>query len=302
MSNVCRSVLVLIFLAFDYGEAVVKCLKGTDGTCMVDKCHDWRDAKCRGGKCECGSGMCAGMDGACYNGNYEILDGMDENYPGETGPLKNFPGTYEIFNSRWVSYYMYMGMMGGLSVSEDHDEGASKWKIAIAHNPERTGAKIFLYNKEYSHMAVAVREEEVEYDGDYTTEWRPRGVKVTQYTEPREVGLEIMLAPEDAKEPKLATLVMINSLWFETKYLHVSQGSWAVTSWEYDGGAGTYWYIKPPLPDHVIDMMKRYSGPRCKAMCGKTALASSAQLSSVPWITAAFVMLSALRSALPVIS
>merc|ERR1712187_314453 len=63
------------------------------------------------------------------------------------------------------------------------------------------------------------------------------------------------------------TMVMIRGI-DEDDFAYVGRGSWSIAGDDDDQGAGSYWYIDPPLPEKLVRSMHAYRGDHCDWDCG----------------------------------
>lgn len=217
----------------------------------------------------------------CHAGNYERLN-----------------GTYRISNSRWPEHYIQMGV-GVFSVPSVTTDVGDKtdFYISVVHGPANGGLAVLITSVKWPEYALAMEEYETRRLGNTTLRAtssslhrRRRSVErhrldskfLGDHAEVEDTASLLYTPPVSNPKPNV-TMVMIRGI-DEDEYAYVPRGSWGIFGEDDDQGAGSYWYIDPPLPESLVRSMHAYSGDRCKWDCGDPLISGAMFLTCRSWL------------------
>lgn len=267
--------LFISFSAASQKYNAENCIVYTDEACTDEDAFcpaSDRETMCSDQKCACsGVGECVGINERCFTTKYEQL-----------------PGTYRVQNAAFAGEFMHLPMTGGLKVGDDpgeesdfkimslpgsvllvdkNDNTFEGWKqnYKILRNTKNleyntkydasdfSGQGILLLSKKYWEWAAVVK------DGDATVmKWKDASIDA--------LGLWLWKAPSWAPQSPNASMVMLSGFTDPMGYIRLKDGMMGKSLGvkKHSQGAGSFWYITPPLPEAIWNRMFTYPGPKCK--------------------------------------
>lgn len=210
---------------------------------------------------------------------------------------------YEIQNSRWPNYFLYVMATGAVSSSKDHDGETSDFIIMKPpQKSENTNAYVpssyLVYSREWPDSPMyVVRQNNKDNQQHSPVCNRVTGGMFGLGNDPPITQLTLTFTRAPVATPpemvkKNQSLVMLSSPLYPSYYIYLSSMSWSGQVYKNDPGAGGYWYIKTltskPLPKEILDAMPMYTGPRCTFSCG-TAKAKAHSTNSLNFALFAFL-------------
>lgn len=188
-----------------------------------------------------------------------------------------------------------MDSLGGASVTTD-DGSKTEFYISVVHGPPNGGLAVLLTSVKWPDYALAMEEYEFRRLGNGTARRtsslgrRRRKVEyhrltdkyLGDYAEVEDTASLLYTPPERNPNPNV-TMVMIRGI-DEDEFAYVGRASWSIAGDDDDQGAGSYWYIDPPLPEALVRSMHAYRGDRCDFDCGDPLISGTLRLTCRSWI------------------
>lgn len=256
-------------------------------------CLSWRgNTRCDGARCFCNGGTCAGVDQACHDTSHSNVP-----YTKITSGNEQY---YEIQNSRWPNYFLYVMATGAVSSSTDHDGETSDFIIMKPpQTSDQRSSTYLVYSREWPDSPLYVVQQNNNKNNQAHTPVcnRVTGGMFGLGNDPPITQLTLTftkapVAPLPEMVKKNQSLVMLSSPEYPNFYIYLSSMGWSAKVYENDPGAGGYWYIKTltskPLPKEILDAMPLYTGIRCSSFCG-TAKAKAHSTNSLNFALFAFL-------------
>jgi hypothetical protein len=106
--------------------------------------------------------------------------------------------------------------------------------------------------------------------------------KLTEFAEVEDTASLLYVPPVPNPKPNV-TMVMIRGI-DQDEFAYVPRASWGIFGDDDDQGAGSYWYIDPPLPEALARSMHTYTGDRCQWLCGEPLISGATRLACRSWL------------------